>query len=219
MAYLDQDYKKLPNQVDVSYKPLKVSDKAVDDITTITEGDTTGGLAKGANALDTALGVATQLAFFDGNLNAAEKALATFTGPVTLLDDSEVTVTITSKAGRESETKSPNGTDQKLGDLFPEEEYDVSNPEIVAKNLPIALVAADVPQAVTIQSKESKENETVEANGVKTLGELFPAADYTVSHPEFVPEAGDIALTAVNATGDDDGIILNHLRRRLLGYC
>jgi hypothetical protein len=215
MAYLDQDYKKLPNQVDVSYKPLKVSDKAVTDITNIT----TGGLAKGASALDTALGVATQLAFFDGNLNAAEKALATFTGDVTLVSDSStVNVTITSKAGREDEAVTPDGS-KSLGELFPEADYDVSHPDVVPTAVQIDLVAADVPQAVTIQSKESKENKTVEATGVETLDELFPAADYTVSHPEFVPAAGDIVLTAINASGDGDGIILNHLRRRLLGYC
>lgn len=218
MAYLDQDYKKLPTQVDVSYKPLKVSDEAVTEITSITSKD--AGLTKGADALDIALGVATQLAFFDGDLNAAEKALATFTGDVVLVsDNSTVEVTITSKAGRADENKTPDGSTQTLGELFPEADYDVSDPDIVATAVQIDLVAADVPQAVTIQSKEDKANETKTANGTDTLGAIFPAADYTVSHPEFVPAAGDITLTAVNAAGDGDGKILNHLRRRLLGYC
>lgn len=218
MAKLDLDYKKIPTDADVPYKPFTIDAETITKITNMTNAVGNEGIAAGAAALDSALGTAAQLATFSGNLTATEKALATFTGNVTLVSDSsQVEVTITSKAGRADENKTPDGT-QTLGNLFPAADYDVSDPDIVATAVQIDLVAADVVQAVTIRSKDSKVNETVAANGSDNLGTIFDSAEYTVSHPSFTPQSGDITLTATNAAGDGDGVILNHLRRRNLGY-
>jgi hypothetical protein len=219
MAKLDLEYKKIPTDADVPYKPFTIDAETITTITDMTNASGNEGIAAGAAALDSALGTAAQLATFSGDLTATEKALATFTGDVTLVSDSStVTVTITSKAGRADENKTPNGTDETLGELFPEADYDVSHPSVVATAVQIDLVAADVVQAVTISSKESRVNETVAANGTDSLGEIFDSANYTVSHASFIPEPGNIVLTATNAAGDGDGVILNHLRRRNLGY-
>jgi len=218
MAKLDLEYKKIPTDADVPYKPFTIDAETITTITDMTNADGNEGIAKGAAALDSTLGTAAQLATFSGDLTATEKALATFTGDVTLVSDSStVEVTITSKAGRVDENKTPNGT-ETLGELFPEDDYDVSHPSIVATAVQIDLLAADVVQAVTISSKESRVNKTVAANGTDSLGAIFDSADYTVSHASFIPEPGNIVLTATNIAGDGDGVILNHLRRRLLGY-
>lgn len=159
MAYQDLDYKKLPSQVDVAYKPfggeVGLDADAKAEIIATTDGDAK--IKKGADAIDAALGVAPQLA------TVTISSLAVTTGDVT----SYPTVTITAKA-----------------------------------------------------STKPGLSKSVTTDGVKSLKQLFSTRSWEHTHPDIVPDADQQidAVPPANPTGDGDGALLNHCRRRNLGY-